>query len=114
MKNLAIVFFLTLAHIASAQTAGVVLARTYADAALVKAHGREYIKDINIEIIEWKYDSATDRFYTYFNATYKTWDVVAWFNNTSKAQLECNLDGSAAKLKYDGFFESWTNLGSIR
>jgi len=114
MKYLLLFFFFTFPFVGNSQTAGIVLARTYADAALVKAHGREYIKEINVEIIEWSYNSSTDRLNVYFKATFKSWDVVAWFGNNVKAQLKCNLDGTATQLKYDGFFESWADLGSLK
>ena len=114
MRILITTCLLALSFTGNSQTAGILLARTYAKDALIKIHDRENIKDINVEIIDWNYNSSTDRFYVYFKATFKSWDMIMWFSNNVKTQLKCNLDGTAAQIKYDGMFESWQDIGSIR
>jgi hypothetical protein len=49
--------------IGKSQTVGVLYARELAKASLVKAYGRDKIKEIEIEIIEWDYNSSNDRYY---------------------------------------------------
>ena len=88
--------------------------KKYAKLALYKEYGKEHIRDVNIEIIEWDYDYNEDRFDIYFKASYEVWLVAYWGGSNNKCQLKCDLDGSNAKFKFDGVFESWKNWGTIK
>lgn len=114
MRSLLILSFTIIPFLSNAQTVGIALARTYANSVIIKTYGRENVKEINIEIIEWDYNINTDRLYVYYKATYKSWEILYWHNSDHKIQLKCNLNGSAAEMKFDGAFENWQNLGNLR
>ena len=113
MKNLILTLFLIAPIIGFSQSVSIQTAKKYAKLALQKEYGRENVRDINIEIIEWDYNYSTDRFDIYYRAKYETWLVAYWGNSNNKCQLKCDLDGSSAKFKFDGAFESWKSWGSI-